>query len=143
MSLVKSAILARYCGMTLDTAKTENELSRLILSASIEVHRQLGPGLLEKAYGTCLAHELAQRRVRFAKEVPIPLIYKGTKLDCGFRADMIIEVLVEVKAVAALVEIHKAQAITYLKLTRLRLCLLLNFNTTLMRDGTMRVVLGL
>lgn len=131
--------------MTLDTAKTENELSRLILSASIEVHRQLGPGLLEKAYGTCLAHELAQRRVRFAKEVPIPLLYKGTKLDCGFRADLIIEdkVLVEVKAAWALVEIHKAQAITYLKLTGLRLCLLLNFNTTLMRDGTMRVVLGL
>ena len=128
-----------------DFEKPENSLSHAILGASIEVHRQLGPGLLEKAYEACLAHELAARKVRFIRQVPIPVTYKGQTLDCGFRADMIVEdrVLIEVKAVAAVVDIHRAQALTYLKLTGLRLCMILNFNAILMRDGTERVVLGL
>ena len=117
----------------------------LILGASIEVHKQLGPGLLEKAYETCLAYELAARKVRFVRQVPIPVTYKGQTLDCGFRADIIVEkkVLIEVKAVAAVIDIHRAQALTYLKLTGLRLCLILNFDSILMRDGTVRIVLGL
>ena len=125
--------------------KPENPLSHAIIGASIEVHKQLGPGLLEKAYEACLAHELAARKIQFIRQVPIPVTYKGQTLDCGFRADMIVEgkVLIEVKAVAAVVEIHKAQALTYLKLTGLRLCLILNFNALLMRNGTERVVLNL
>jgi len=125
--------------------KTENPISHAIIGASIEVHRQLGPGLLEKAYEVCLAHELAARKVRCLCQVPIPVTYKGKILDCGFRADMIVEdkVLVEVKAVAALADIHKAQALTYLKLTGLRLCLILNFHALLIRDGTERIVLSL
>jgi GxxExxY protein len=131
--------------MQRDSEKPENLISHAILGASIEVHRQLGPGLLERAYEACLAHELTARRVRFARQVPIPITYKGQVLDCGFRADMIVEdkVLVEVKAVAAVIDIHKVQALTYLKLTGLRLCLILNFNAVLMRDGSERVVLGL
>ena len=131
--------------MLRDFEKPENQLSHSIIGASIEVHKQLGPGLLEKAYEACLAYELAARNICFARQVPIQVNYKGQILDCGFRADLVVEekVLVEVKAVASLVDIHKAQALTYLKLTGLRLCLLLNFNTTLMRNGTERVVLGL
>ena len=131
--------------MVRDFEKPENPLSHAVLGAAIEVHKQLGPGLLEKAYEACLAHELTSRKVRHSRQVPIPVTYKGQTLDCGFRADMIVEdrVLIEVKAVAALAEIHKAQALTYLKLTGLRLCLILNFNAVLIRDGTERVVLGL
>lgn len=125
--------------------KIENKLAGLIIGACIEVHRQLGPGLLEKAYEACLVHELTARQIRFARQVPIPVTYKGQKLDCGFRADVIVEdrVLVEVKTVADIVDIHRAQALTYLKLTGLRLCLIVNFNVVLMRTGTERIVLGL
>ena len=131
--------------MLRDLEKAENQIAHAIIGAGIEVHKQLGPGLLEKAYEACLAHELTARKVRFVRQVPIPVTYKGQTLDCGFRADMIIEdrVLVEVKSVATLVDIHKAQALTYLKLTGLKLCLVMNFNAVLMRDGTERVVLGL
>jgi GxxExxY protein len=133
------------CSMLRDVEKPENQHARAIIGASIEVHRQLGPGLLERAYEACLAHELAARHIHFVRQVPIPVVYKGQTLDCGFRADIIVEgkVLLEVKAVAAIIDIHKAQALTYLKLTGLKLCLILNFHALLMRDGTERVVLGL
>lgn len=131
--------------MLCDFEKPENPLSHAIIGAGLEVHKQLGPGLLEKAYEACLAHELAARKVRFVRQATIPIVYKGHTLDCGFRADMIVEdrVLVEIKAAATVVELHRAQALTYLKLTGLRLCLILNFNAVLLRDGTERIVLGL
>ena len=131
--------------MMRDLEKPENSISRSIIGASIEVHKQLGPGLLEKAYEACLAHELMSRKIRFARQVPIPVTYKGQTLDCGFRADLIVEdlVLIEIKAAAAVVDIHRAQALTYLKLTGLRLCLILNFNAVMIRDGIERIVLGL
>ena len=131
--------------MLRDLEKPENQIAQTVIGASIEVHRHLGPGLLEKAYGACLSRELAARNIRFLKEMPIPVTYKGQTLDCGFRADMLVEdrVLIEIKSVAAVIDIHKAQALTYLKLTGLRLCLILNFNVVLLRDGTERVVLGL
>lgn len=131
--------------MVHDLDKVENQIAGLIIAASIEVHRQLGPGLLEKAYDRCLSYELASRQIRFVQQVPIPLTYKGQTLDCGFRADLIVaeRVLVEVKAVASIIDLHRAQALTYLKLTGLRLCLVLNFNAVLMRDGIERIVLGL
>lgn len=131
--------------MKRDFEKLENSVSHSIIGASIEVHKQLGPGLLEKAYEVCLAHELDARNIRFLHQIPIPLTYKGQRLDCGYRADMIVEniVLVEIKSVGVLTDLHRAQALTYLKLTGLKLCLLLNFNATIMRDGTERVVLGL
>ncbi len=131
--------------MLRDLEKAENQIAHAVIGAGIEVHKQLGPGLLEMACEACLAHELTARKVRFVRQVPIPVTYKGQTLDCGFRADMIIEdrVLVEVKSVATLVDIHRAQALTYLNLTGLKLCLVMNFNAVLMRDGTERVVLGL
>ena len=123
----------------------ENELSKVILGAAIEVHRQLGPGLLESAYEECLAHELSLRNVPFEKQKAIPVIYKGVALDCGFRADILVDnkVLVELKAVDELAPIHDAQVLTYLKLTHCKLGLLLNFNVLLMRDGMKRVALNL
>jgi GxxExxY protein len=129
----------------IETNIPENAISHAILAACLEVHKQLGPGLLEKAYETCLAHEFAARNISFVRQYPIPLIYKGKMLKCGFRADMIVEdkVLIEIKSVAAFHDVHRAQALTYLKLTGLRLCLLLNFNTVLLRFGIQRIVLGL
>ena len=145
MSVGFIEFLVQDFSMFRDFEKPENQLSQAIIGASIEVHKHLGPGLLEKTYEACLVHELLGRNICFVRQVPIPVTYKGQTLDCGFRADLIVEnkVLVEVKAVAAINDIHRAQALTYLKLTDLRLCLLLNFNAVLMRDGTVRVVLGL
>lgn len=121
-----------------------NETSQIINGAAIEVHKCLGPGLLERAYEQCLLYELSTKNVLVKNQVNIPLKYKGITLDCGFRADMIVNdlVLVEIKAVDKIAEIHMAQAITYLKITGLKLCLLLNFNNTLMKDGINRVVLN-
>jgi GxxExxY protein len=145
MSLACRRLVDHHSLMLRDLEKIENQIAGTIIGASIEVHKQLGPGLLEKAYEACLAYEVAASKLRFATQVPIPVTYKGKILDCGFRADMIVEerVLIEVKAVAAVADLHRAQALTYLKLTRLRLCLILNFNAVLMRDGTERIVLGL
>ena len=123
----------------------EDELSGEIVGAAIEVHRQLGPGLLETAYEECLAHELALRGIPFERQKPIPLRYKDVRLDCGFRADFVVGglVIVELKAVDELAPIHEAQVITYLKLTGCKLGLLLNFNVRLMREGIKRLVLNL
>ncbi len=123
----------------------ENELSRLVVGAAIEVHRQLGPGLLEAAYEACLAHELCLRDVPFERQKPVPVFYKGTQVDCGFRLDLLVGglLVVEVKAVDGLAPIHMAQVLTYLKLTGRKLGLLLNFNERLMRHGIKRLALGL
>jgi len=123
----------------------ENELSERILGAAIEVHRALGPGLLENVYRECLAHELTLRGLRFEREKRLPVHYKGVHLDCGFRLDFVVEgmVVVELKTVDALLPVHASQLLTYLKLTGCRLGLLVNWNVPVLRDGVRRVVLGL
>lgn len=121
-----------------------NDLTKSVIGAAIEVHRALGPGLLESAYEICLCRELNIRQIQFQRQLPIALEYKGVKLDCGYRSDVIIEetVLLEVKAVDALLPIHEAQLLSYLKLTGLSLGLLINFNVELLRDGIRRRVLN-
>ena len=123
----------------------ENRISYKIVGAGIEVHKRLGPGLLERTYAKCLAHELASVGFKVASEAQIPLMYKDPLVECAFRADLIIadKVLVEVKSVAAIQPIHKVQVLTYLRLTGLRLGLLMNFNTVCLRDGVERVANGL
>ena len=123
----------------------EDVLSHQIVGAAIEVHRHLGPGLLESAYEQCLAHELTERGVSFELQKPVAVEYKGVKLDCGFRPDFLVGglVIVEVKSVQDLAPIHTAQVLTYLKLTGCKLGILLNFNVRLLSDGIRRVVLKL
>jgi GxxExxY protein len=123
----------------------ENPISKEIIGAAIEVHRQLGPGLLESAYEECLAHEFTLRGILFERQKPLPVVYKGIKLDCGYRLDFLASesVIVELKAVEKLMPIHHAQTITYLKLSNCKLGLILNFNVRLMRTGIKRVVLNL
>jgi GxxExxY protein len=120
-----------------------NELTHEIVGAAIEVHRHLGPGLLESSYRECLCHELSLRGIGFRKECELPVHYKGIKLDCGYRADMIIEqqILVELKAVQALTPVHEAQLLTYLRLGGWRLGLLINFNVPVLKDGIRRRIL--
>lgn len=120
----------------------ENEISRIIIGTAIEVHRQLGPGLLESSYQHCLFHELVKQGARVRKEVPLPIVYKGEKLDAGYRLDLLVEdkVIIEVKSCEELAKIHFAQMLTYLKLKDKRLGLLINFNTLLLKNGIKRVV---
>ena len=117
----------------------------MIIGGAIEVHRGLGPGLLESAYEECLCYELSKRGIAFERQVSVPVRYKEVKLDAGFRIDVWVErkVVVEVKAVEKLLPIHEAQVLTYLKLSDCRLGLLLNFNVEVLRDGIKRLVLGL
>ena len=119
-----------------------NELSSRIIGAAIEVHKALGPGLLESAYEECLSHEFSFRNFSFDRQKSLPLIYKGKKLDCGYRLDMVVEnaIILELKSCEKIEPIHKAQLLTYLKLSGLHLGLILNFNTTVMRDGIVRIV---
>jgi GxxExxY protein len=121
---------------------TENQISYKIIQASIEVHKQLGPGLLESSYEICLAYELTQMGLRVNSQVSLPLIYKGIKLEAGYRIDLIVEdkVIIEVKSVEALADIHTAQIITYLKLKNIKLGLLINFNSVKVVDGIKRIV---
>jgi GxxExxY protein len=123
----------------------EDALSHQVIGAAIEVHRHLGPGLLESAYEECLAYEFAQCGLTFERQKPLPVQYKGVKLDCGFRLDFLVGklVVVEVKAVEALAPVHSAQVLTYLRLTGCRLGLLLNFNEWRIGDGIKRLVLNL
>ncbi len=117
--------------------------SPIIGAAAVEVHRNLGPGLLESAYEECLCHELHLRGLDCKRQVPLPLLYKGLKLDCGYKIDLIVqdEVLLELKAVERLLPIHEAQLLTYLKLTGKRVGLLINFNVPLLTQGIIRRVL--
>lgn len=120
----------------------ENELSREIIGLAIKVHRSLGPGLLESAYEECLYYELEKAGLIVEKQKPMPLIYDEVKLDVGYRMDLLVEnkVVVEIKSVEALNDIHLAQVLTYLKLSRCKLGLLINFNVVLLKDGIKRVV---
>jgi len=123
----------------------ENEISKQVIGAAIEVHRQLGPGLLESTYETCLAHELTLRELPFMRQKPVPVIYKSVTLDAGFRVDLLVadKVVVELKAVETLLPVHKAQVLTYLKLTGCKLGLLINFNVPVLKNGIKRLVLNL
>lgn len=123
----------------------ENALSKIIIGAAIDVHRQLGPGLLESVYETCLAYELQQRNIPFERQKPIPVVYKNTSLDCGFRVDLLVNnlVIVELKAIDSVHPIHEAQVLTYLRLMGCKLGLMLNFNVLKLRDGITRLVLDL
>ena len=119
-----------------------NQLSSKIIGAAIEVHKTLGPGLLESAYEECLCHELNIQGLLFEKQKPLPIVYKQKKLDCGYRLDIVVEksVIIELKSCEKIEPIHKAQLLTYLKLSGLNLGLILNFNVPLMRDGIIRIV---
>lgn len=134
--------------MNRDSLETErqhlNELSHRVIGLCIEVHRELGPGLLESAYEEALAWELLQAGLKFQRQCDTPLLYKGVKLDCGYRLDFVVEgkLIVELKAVSELQPIHQAQLLTYLKLERRSLGLLINFNTPALKDGIRRVVAG-
>ncbi len=120
----------------------ENELSNLIIGAALSIHRDIGPGLLESVYEECFDFELRERDLKFERQKHIPLIYKNIKLEGAFRADFIIEnkIIVELKAVESIANTHKSQLLTYLKLTGLKLGLLINFNNSLLKDGIHRVV---
>jgi GxxExxY protein len=120
----------------------DEDLTKQIIGAAIEVHRELGPGLLESVYEECLCYELTTRPIPFRRQVVLPLIYKSKQLDCGFRADVIVadKVLVEIKAVETVTDLHKAQLLTYLRITGLKVGLILNFNTVLLKDGIVRLV---
>lgn len=123
-----------------------NRLSSEIIGAAIEVHRHLGPGLLESVYEHCLCKELANRRLSFERQVGVPIVYKGEPIDSdGLRLDVIVggEIVVEVKAVERLIPIHESQLLSYLRLANRRLGLLLNFNVPVMKEGIRRVVNGL
>ncbi len=120
-----------------------HELSGRIIGLAIEVHRALGPGLLESAYEACLCHELAEGGIPFSRQVPLPVVYKGIALDCAYRLDLVVEerLIVEIKTVEKLLPIHTAQLLTYLKLTGIGVGLLMNFNAEVLRDGIRRVSL--
>ncbi len=120
----------------------ENDISGLIIGAAIEVHKQMGPGLLESTYENCLAFELKQLGLKVVQQQALPIVYKEVKLDAGYRIDLLIEdkVVVEVKSVDFLADIHTAQILTYLKLKNLKVGLLINFNTVLLKEGIKRVV---
>ncbi len=117
--------------------------ARATVDAAIRVHKLLGPGLLESAYEHCLAHELSRRGVHVQSQVALPIVYEGEKLDAGYRLDLVVDhsAIVEIKSIDALAPIHDAQVLTYLKLSGLRVGLLVNFNVVLLRQGLKRFVL--
>ena len=129
-----------------DTENTERSLNAIteqVIGAAIEVHKALGPGLLESAYEECLCRELALRGIPFERQRPLPVEYKGTKLDCGYRLDLVVAgaVIVEIKAVEIIEPIHEAQLLTYLKLGGWKLGLLINFNVPVLKEGIRRRIL--
>lgn len=120
----------------------ENELSRIVFDCALKVHQSLGPGLLESAYEECLFYELKKIGLSVEKQKPLPLIYEEVKLDIGYRLDILVEnkLIIEIKSVEALNDVHFAQLLTYLKLSNCKLGLLINFNVSLIKNGIKRVV---
>lgn len=120
-----------------------DELSKRVIGCALEVHRQLGPGLLESSYEQCLAHELSCAKLPFQLQHPLPVEYKGVHLDCGYRVDVLVDgkLIVELKSVEQLLPIHEAQLLTYMKLAQVPTGLLINFNVRLLKDGIRRFVL--
>ena len=121
-----------------------DQISRSVIDAAMKVHSRLGPGLLESAYEACLCYELKQAGFHIETQVPVPLIYDGLKLECGYRIDLLVggKVLIEIKSVEALSPVHKAQVLSYLKLGGYSLGLLINFNVLHLKDGIRRFVMG-
>ena len=119
-----------------------NQLTGKVIGAAIEVHKALGPGLLESTDEECLCHELQLRKIAYERQKPLPIEYKGVRLDCGYRLDLLVQgkIILELKACEKIDPIHEAQLLTYLKLTGLNVGLLLNFNVPVMRDGIVRIV---
>lgn len=128
----------------MDTKEKSNALSREIIGAVIEVHKALGPGLLESAYEECLCQELKMRNIPFERQVDLPIEYKGIKLSAGYRMDIVVEnlLVLELKSVEKLLPIHQAQLITYLRLSNIWLGLLINFNVPILKQGIKRLVQG-
>lgn len=122
---------------------TDNEITHEIIGAAIEVHKILGPGLLESAYEECLARELVLRKLKIERQRPIPIVYKDVKLECGYRIDLLVEsrIIVELKSVEALAPIHEAIILTYIRLSERRLGLLINFNVAVLKDGIKRYII--
>ncbi len=120
-----------------------DKLSNRVIGCALEVHRHLGPGLLESTYEQCLAHELKTSGIPFKLQCPLPVEYKGIKLDCGYRIDMLIDdaIIVELKSVDKILPIHQAQLLTYMKLSSISIGLLINFNVKLIKTGIKRMVL--
>jgi GxxExxY protein len=121
----------------------DEDLTREIIGAAVEVHRVLGPGLLESAYEECLCYELSQRGLSFKRQVDLPVVYKGITLDCGYRMDLLVEdrVVIELKTVETLSSVHEAQLLTYLKLSARKVGLLFNFHAEILTKGMKRRVL--
>ena len=121
-----------------------NKITETIIGAAIQVHRALGPGLIESAYTACLAFELEKRGLKVEQQKPVPLVYEQVELDCGYRMDLLVEqsVVVEVKSIDALAPIHEAQVLSYLRLSGSKLALLINFNVTVLKDGIRRFING-
>jgi GxxExxY protein len=119
------------------------QITEGVLGAAIEVHSTLGPGLLESVYEECLAHEFWLRRIEFQRQTSLPLSYKGILLDCGYRMDFVVEdaVVIELKCVERILPVHEAQLLTYLRLSRKRVGLLLNFQVSVLREGIVRMIL--
>ena len=122
---------------------TDNEITHDVIGAAIEVHRLLGPGLLESAYEECLSKELVLRRLKVERQKPVPVVYKDVKLECGYRMDLLVEgrIVVELKSVESLAAIHEAIILTYLRLSGHRLGLLINFNVSVLKDGIRRYII--
>jgi len=122
---------------------TDEQAGYEVIGAAIDVHRSLGPGLLESAYEECLCHELTLRGLHFHRQQPVPVVYKDVKLACGFRIDLLVEknVVVELKSIEALAPIHEAIVLTYLRMSGVRLGLLINFNVRVLKDGIRRFVM--
>jgi len=123
----------------------ENEIAKIVVDTAFQIHKKLGPGLLESVYEIVLAHALAKRGLKVERQVPVAIVFEGNKFDEGFRADLIVEdkVIVELKSVEKVMPVHKKQLLTYLRLSDTRLGLLINFGSELIRDGISRVVNGL
>jgi len=126
--------------MDRETVAGMNRITYRIIGAAIEVHRGLGPGLLESAYEECLCHEIGLLGLKYQRQVPLPVVYKGVALDCNYRMDVVVEemVLLELKSVQSIVPVHIAQLMTYLKLSSLKLGLLINFNVDVLKEGIVR-----
>ncbi len=123
---------------------SENEIAKVVFDLGLKIHRALGPGLLESAYEECLSYEIRKQGLKIEKQKPLPLVYEAVKLEIGYRIDLLVEnkLVIEVKAIEALNDLHMAQILTYLKLSDCKLGLLINFNTVLFKNGVRRVING-
>jgi GxxExxY protein len=125
------------------TLSGDRDLTERVIGLAIEVHRFLGPGLLESAYEECLTFELREAGVEHRRQVPLPVVYKDVRLDCGYRIDIVVrqQLIIEIKAIERIVPVHEAQILTYLRLSGYKVGLLLNFNSVVLKDGLRRFVL--